>query len=544
MHLETKTGNFFSFVACVLKRHLFSLFVAMCAWLATIPCIWIVFGKLNTHLAATKILQLFVLCGCSMGADWVISNINDAKLRRWACIFLVNLLLGTVMLFCIYPGGWRWDDIIQLNATVETGTWPIWQGYLTTLFYMLCLITVPVPAFIVFVQVVVISLLATAIVVKIARMLECKEWYVAVPALLLGLLPPTLNMNLYPLRSAMHSYLEVLLLVTLGECCLDKSRWTLRRLIGLSVLTSIVAVWKSECIIFVAIVPVLVLVFEQRGKRIRSAATVLLLVVAIVLGLSLYPRFGTSLEGNSEDYTMTVYVPSLPYFVHTAKERGDAAYLDKLSDIYNNEVLERAYAEGKSGEDIYWHENEWPYIAVPKDSRDKAFYARCRDLFIEGAIRYPGAMLQSRWNQLMASMDFQWTPDRTNMLPKRKGVVYDKFNKNYVMNKQIKPKLRDFVTSYMEASKRFEGLTWVYNLGIPLAIVLVLMAFLSIKRSLLALLPLTLLVHNAAVFLSAPAYYFMYYYSLYVGAMFGLAAALAYAFNLLKAKRGSLVEEN
>lgn len=162
---------------------------------------------------------------------------------------------------------------------------------------------------------------------------------------------------------------------------------------------------------------------------------------------------------------------------------------------------------------------------MPKESRDDGFYDTAKSTFVTCCLRYPMAMLESRWNQAVIGMEIQWTPNGTFEVFDKDEGDYAEFE-GYAFNQPINRWTRNLVTGYMEAKAYFRPLWVTYYLPAALVLMLVVAVMVGIRRPLLSLIPLAIIGCNAITFLAAPSYYFMYYYSLYAGVMFWLPAAI------------------
>ena len=519
-----------------LRNMLPPIVVALLLWVATFPNIWTVFGGLNKHVLAAKAIQLLLLLVLCCGVYLAWRRRDSPKVREFCRCFGAQLLVFVAVLVLIWPGGWRWDDLGTLDECISNANWPTWQHYFTSLYYMICMITVPIPGFIVLVEVAVISLINATVAQRLAGMVGAKARPVLLAAL--ALLPPVLNMSLYPLRNAIHAELLLLMLVLLAEMRVRDVELTWPRLALFSLLVAVVASWRSECVVYLAFVPVLLLALGKRGQRLKNAALVAVLSAALTFAFGAVQKYADNSDnGASDDYLLTAYVPSLPAFVHEARESGDEAFLGQMAECFDNDVLARAYDEGVSGEEMFWRQDVWPFLRP--ELRDSADYGRkVTSVFVEGVKRYPLAFLKTRWDQFVLHSGSRWSPYQTHDLwvsieAPGKGKL-----KEFAMSKTPFPRAREVVTSYMEALGGFGWLSWTYNLFVPLACLLGWAVFLAVRRSPLALLPLALVLHNVVVFLTAPTFYFMYYYSLYLGGLVGLVMVAVLLWRRLR-RRGT-----
>lgn len=492
------------------------LVIAIAITLATLPFLS-QFESITACVIATKIIQFVSVYAIAMATSklWRARKANEIPVEPIR-LFLIFMAIHVAVLLVIYPGGWRWDDVIQFTNTMQTGVWTTWQHYLTTLFYMLCMVTIPIPAFVAFVQVAIISAVLSFITWKLHTYFKSPP--IVVLILLIQFLPPVLNIDFQPLRNAPCAYLELLAFFFLAMHVIEKRRWTFPELIRYALLVALVSTWRTECIILLAIVPFLLLVCEW--KRLTAAYLISFFVILCVCfgAFSWYQN-----TYNSKEYTLTAYMPSLPLFAHQALEDNNEELLEELRATYDVEVLNAAYEAGVSGEKIYYSLGKWPFCIVPNDERDDAFYTQCRNSFIKGTLAYPKLYLKSRIDQFV---DYQevigyFTPCLTKDLFNGDNSYLEPFiNSNYLFNEPISMRARNLACSYMETlPPKFDFLTFTYNLFLIMPIYVIALIVFAFRKPKIALLIAAYCVHPVVTFLSAPAYYFMYYYSFYLGGL-------------------------
>lgn len=127
------------------------------------------------------------------------------------------------------------------------------------------------------------------------------------------------------------------------------------------------------------------------------------------------------------------------------------------------------------------------------------------------------------------------------IVPGKTGEVYTtfpSFSEKYLLNDPIFPDLRTKVASFVEAaSPQFEWTISFYNLYLLVPWYLALYVCLIVKQSRLIFALLAFNAHQIATALSAPTYYFMYYYSFYLGGLLVAAGFILIGIRRLLARR-------
>ena len=205
----------------------------------------------------------------------------DRDFVKYSCIYLGIMCL---LLLLVWPGIWRMDEFgILFEAR---NTFPVfWQHYLTSIFYVLSLMLIPVPAGVILVQNVCISLIVGWLLFRIKTVFfknrQSKMIYVMyVPFLLL----PVLDSNLYPMRMSLYAYLELLVLAEFVFSSIEK-QISHKKIIALAILTAIVINWRTEAIYYLIALPVcfLVLFWNTTDEKIKSKFIIYTVVASISL---------------------------------------------------------------------------------------------------------------------------------------------------------------------------------------------------------------------------------------------------------------------
>lgn len=502
-----------------------SLALSIGITLLSSPIIFLFFDcGVSERILIAKLVQLILLY-CLF--HYLFALVKQAKAtesaRRILFCFTLILAIETLYLLAIYPGGWRWDDIAVLSEVVPNGLWSTWQGYLTALYYMVCFLTVPVPSFICFMQGLFISMIMTYMIWRVSCTSSLRWPLILTVGALIMVLPPVLNMNSYPLRAALHSYLEILAFFMLVDHYINKVDWNAKSVVFFSLISALVCIWRLECIVFALLLPLLFLFLTayQSGRlKIFALYALCLFGSLIIIG---FPQY----TANNNSYAVISYSQSLPIYAHQAIEESNSELLSKLNVTYDVDVLNQAYEEGVPGEFLYaLSDSEWPFLREREDMSKEQYYKACRDAFVAGTIEYPYLFLKDKIKLVLDGLmnPIRNAPCYTNAVYSSEGKLFDTFKSQYMLNDPISLRIRNDVTGFVEAvPPQFIGVQWTYNLLLLIPIYLGAYIYLIVRKSRCFFALLAFNLHHALIVLSAPAYYFMYYYSFYLGGILLLA---------------------
>lgn len=517
-HTSIKRGLFGAL--CGVDR--IALCVALAITVATSFFLPYVFTDINKKVLFCKLLQFFGIYYSIAALRSLLEKRKDDKKLNFALrAFVVFSLIETLLLLAVYPGEWRADEMKILNAVLN-GEWFTWQNYLSAVFYMVCLETLPAPAFILLVQGGVISVILAFIVFRVRELTGFNGALLLVVVCCILLLPPVMNMNLYPLRAALHSFLEVLVFFLLLDHFVSKRVWTYRQIVNLALLGSLVCVWRTECFVFLVLFPFLLFLLSRFDSlRMKKA----LFFTAALLLLTGCVGFYQNNYG-SKDYSQTAYISCIVDYAHEAKVEGEEDYLAQLDEIYNLDELENAYQEAQGGRTLLYGLWSSRWMDESDEWENGNYYDLSRQAFIDGTLKYPDLFFSGK---IGLFLDYY----RKSMWPPYVPVsTTDGSNKviagDYHFSDPISVGLRDMAVAYMGQRDANSPLKFTYNLFLLVPVYLGALVFAIVKRSRLFFLLLAFLAHPMLVLFSAPVGYWMYYYDFYLGGILIVAFAICW----------------
>ena len=430
------------------------------------------------------------------------------KEKIYSC-YLINFLfyfaVYSIIMFMIWPGHWVADEKGIIQSAVALALYS-WQHIFTSLFYNFSLMIFPSPAAIVITQYTIISVIISFIVSNTYLKYGKKGLLLNV----VFFLPSVIVNVFYPMRLILFAYLELLFFYLLYQNK-DKKKFKNTTLLGLSVLNIVLAVWRTECLFMVIILPLFLFIKKVPGKKILA---VFLLVISVSCSSVLLQNYFLKINGVKIKYSVTGIVR--PFHKLLKEEYADNPKSQLISEISEYMDIENAFAY-ENGIDALWHDC---YAEVDSDTKYKTMI---RHLFIL-LKKHPQAFIEERVHTFSETMCY-WNENSELV-----GVVhggnlkFEIFDLNvYFKGKAINTELRKNVLQFLYANTGNKAADFVfslsYNLFIPLAFLffLFIKSFIKRKRNWCCLIISgTLVIQNFLIFLTAPENFFMYYYPLVV----------------------------
>lgn len=472
-------------------------------------------------LSRLLLLAMLILFCRLLAGRWQNRSVAAAD-RFFFRFFFVYALLLLFILSLVWPGVWRADEFWVLLEAKDCHL-QFWQGFLTSIYYILSMQLIPVPGGIVLVQVFLIAFLSAAAAADVYRRLQDGRWAWLLLAPLL--FPSILDYNLYPMRNILYAYLELTFLRRVADCCMD-GRTTKTDVLHFAVSVGILAAWRSEGVYYLLLGPaaLALLLHKQIGRG--WFLQLIALPMALALGLVGFQNLASRNDSHSDDYGITAYVMPVVPLIVAADAAGDTELLADANRVFDVPTTLRGAANGMNGEDLFWASGEDCFVAQDITSADLTAF---QSAYVRLILRYPGVFLHERWSTLLASHDH--VSDTANLYPipgdPEAGTPLDAgilFINDPYGNAPISAALRKTVLCMLEG-RRLHGderdATWVrpvfYSVLPPLLLLMAeLVIALCLRRWRVALLLALPLCKAPLIFLTAPGTYFLYYYPLYV----------------------------
>lgn len=468
---------------------------------------------------------------------WFIKK-ADRSFVKFTCIYFCLMCL---LLLLVWPGIWRMDEFGILFAA-RSNSINFWQHYLTSIFYGLAMMLVPIPSGVILLQDFCISLIVGWILFRFKVLFfqssKSKLIYLGyVPFLML----PVLDSNLYPMRMSLYAFLELLLLSELVFTTIEKKIST-KKTIALAILSAVVINWRTEAVYYIIALPIcfLALCWKFTDKKIKSKFIIFTLVGALILMLP--QKAGEKLfYDNSHEYELTsVLLPVVPLIEHVYMEAMLSSYyppseemalkvlqekdapeiyvqvcrLYLMDQVLDVDKAVKAAWEGKTGISLYWSDNE--FVRDYTDEQYKIF----KRIYWQLVLENPEVFLKERVKTFLESEDL--LENTTELFSKKDVPNYTKF-KELPLTAPISNAVRTKLISALELrdggnyQNKLPGYSVVYHALPAMALELfVLLALLWKRKWAYCLLLVSHMAKIPLIFITAPSRLFMYYYPVYL----------------------------
>lgn len=482
-------------------------------------------GEITTTIVV-KILHIFFIYLIIGKIYSLYEQRNTPKGKNEIIISSICFVILMSLLFSVWPGTWSWDDITILKNASFLNLTP-WQHFLSGLFQILCLQTIPIPSGVAIVQIIIASLIVGYCITNISILYGKSKKQVIVIQIILGLitlLPPLILYILSGFRMGIYSYLELLLITKMIILYKDKKEITFKESFKISLLTIIISVWRTEALYYPLFILVLFFILGKQVVRKKSAiiAFIMIMVANIYIG-----KVNNLMIGNN-NYSLTATMETVTSIIKISDE-SDKKELEAINNIIDvNYILENPE---KTGELYYWTNG-----LVRNYTEEQ--YSNYLKAYLKLAIKYPDVTFKSLWNIFMrAGSGFGEDGKQTtkNMVAHTGGETLDLFNLTKItgtrwnaisvadsrVKRAINENLRENVILFLNGTDSNGNLTIVHNifwnLFIPFSLILICLIYKIIKKDWFMVFSiLTVVVRIPIVFVTAPAEYFMYYLSAYL----------------------------
>ena len=467
---------------------------------------------------------------------------KDRFVWRWLQWTLPYLAVNLIVLLIVWPGCWGNDDlnVLSLARTLQMDAW---QHFLTSSAFILSLMFVPIPGGVVLIQNLLISaavgcFAATAQDLTEKRLVRpVKPVWLAI-VYLPFLLPPVLMHNQNPFRTTWSCWCELFLVFMLVAFYLRGTRLTRAELTAVVVLGALAASWRSECVYYLAAIPVMLAVLCCK-KLLRPLA--LGAVTALILcGYMASSRYTSSLMGEAWQYQRIALCYQMAALVQDADPAEDAAELAAIDKIYDVDYC-RSHPE--------IHGNALRE-AILRNGGSDAEWKECRGAIARLALRYPKSLLRERLDVFNNTLR-QRQNGRSNQKivfassflmyegePERDVLI--EFLQDSAAVKPLNQELRKNFIINVALSGDFAGglIDWTWWMLPPFVLLFAACLVLLVRRRWMLLFAAgTFFVRIPLVFLTAPDTYFLYYLTPFIAGYAVTAAGIIYAVMKDKRKR-------
>ncbi len=448
-----------------------------------------------------KVLFLAFVIGFYQLAGFLIHEIRSGNKKVCSICKLsgIYFLVMLVFLLLTWPGIWRVDEFTILRTAKDLHL-HYWQGYLTSVYYILCLMMIPAPVSVVLFMCLINSFVVGYLIHKLLEYTGGRK--LAYLLYLPFLFFPVIDSNLYPMRMSIYAFLELLLLAKICFWKYEDRMPEKKELIPFLLLAGIVTSWRSESVYYIILFPVLLAVLWWNRLSKKQIGRVILTYLAFAVVLVGIQKVGEGRE-RGDGYELTAMVrPLIPLIVEAAyaEETDLIAAVDK---VVNCAYIFQGASEGQNGLEIFWR---WFGSGLMKDNYTREEYQEFKNAYYTLILRHPGIFLKERLQNYLQST----------------GILGD-IRDSVPPSPELHRELRCYTYSVLEL-RSFEDYdtrgnvsNFVYSSVLPsLFLAAGVCCFLIKRRPVYAGSLLMVLLKVPLVFLTAPGVLFMYYYSPYL----------------------------
>lgn len=476
-------------------------------------------GKIAMWLAV-RVLAGLVLYAAVFYAlrFWERLRAGEPVCRRWLWIAIGVFVVNTVVLLLVWPGFWT-NDSYFVMAKAQQNWISTWQNVFTAIYFPVSMVLVPSVIGPVIVQVMFGSIVAGYVVARTVDTLR-RPW-LGYALLLPFLTLPVLLFDQYPLRSTIHAYVElavvfrILIVRVRPELVVNRYR----EFVFLSTAIAVLAFWRTECILYLLLIPMLAVtlrIFRRSdvdARRGRAVVAVGLVAAVVVVNVGI-----AGVLSNAK-YTVTAVLNPLSVMLQEplggADLKANLAAIDRVIDLDLVREMPSVY-------DIpsYWTDR----LMRPDY---KAHMSEFQRAYVSLVAQNPGAFLEARVRTFLVTNSLGDFPRRY-----ARGLevinVGQSLDETRAAFEQRNPSLVPFDRDFQEQAIRafllldahdddlpFGALVW--NAIPALALMLVFFVASIVRRRWVYAGVLAILLTRAGiVFATAPARYFMYYFFAYL----------------------------
>jgi len=489
-----------------------------------------------------KVMHLFFLWFIVCVFKKIYINRRKNEVKNGIIIGLIYFIITFSILLLVWPGMWSWDDIHVVTYARYYG-FVSWQHFFSSIFHILCLQTLPFATGVIIMQILFASMIVGYCVSAISNLLAKRTKNKIIMEILLTaitLLPPVLEYILSGFRMGIYSYIELLLIVILYTSYSKKEKFTLNKLITVTILTIIVASWRTEGIYYLACVPILLLFIIRKNTITYKPYWTYVCVIFSIISIIAIGKYNNYLTGNS-NYSITATISPVSELVKKAdvnKDKNALENINKLIDInliYENPEL--------PGEGYFW-------MGIVRGDYTSDDYTSYLKGYMNLALKYPKVTFNTMWDMFVKTSGVDVKKDitlqRTTVNATTGGTLQLFENENWMknnvvsklaINKDIRESAIQWLACIDEEGKVTSFYYIFWNLFIPLSLVILCLIYKLIKREwFIVILVVTVLFRVLLVFLTSPSPYIMYYLSVYLISYFMSVMIIVQIFNNVKFK--------
>lgn len=429
--------------------------------------------------------------------------------------FIVLMCIYGIGLLITYPGYYMNDDPIIFSYA--TRYYPVyWHNYLTSLFYMVAMSLFPASAAPVLLSDVIYALVFSYLYYRADRIYHSNRCLLL---LIGGVLPFTLLGALMCFRPAVYAGFFLFYFIYLYFEWKEEASLTTGKLFLLSLLTGILALWRSESLV---LLPLGLFLFGFAYRNVRKAfvflilATVLFVIVKIPQSIGEDKYYGSDYLIISTTRPLTVILHRDQTYPGSEEDLANINAVTDLGYIHNDTLSCSAYNRYNTDH----NEGRYTQSGASKEAQSAYLRSAVR-LILNNFDLYLGERVQLF---CVTNGFFGYDPDIVLDLKMVASTDFHLYEHDRLYGMEMLKAYKRLPLSYHDGYA-----LWLFRYGgeafIPMLIVLLFATVISIIRRKWFLLFgfLALLAREAVIFLTAPASFIQYSYPMmYVTAAYCL----------------------
>lgn len=459
---------------------------------------------LNPFYYAVKVLVLVTFLVLSQLIPMLYYKAKSGNLyvQRFVKYFLIYAAILFAVWLLIYPGNFTGvDEAYVVGGARTLNIYFAWHHVLAVVGYAFALGFFPSLATITFIELIVISAIVAYVMTQFHKLIGNNR---AQALFFVFLLPSVIILSLVPLRLSVYAFLEMLLFFLIVKAFLGKEKLSFRFMIALGTLCGLVASLRTESIVFVVLIPmVLAILFgiKQTSDKKKIAAFAISSVICL-FGVNVLQNLN---HNDSVKYQVTGMMEPLSSML----SGGDYKYANKAEakKIVDKAIDYDRLVSGENANVVYWSRAE--------RNLSEEDLSELKSLTIRLALENPVKFIKGCAKNFLKSNSLWHNLQRDGVQPQ----MDFRFTENLIAYRPVSDQIRNTTLNIFNAtSYDFTHYTpmirVLYNAALVGGALLVLMIYMITKREILVLILIPLLVKNLIIFISAPLPSFYYYFPL------------------------------
>lgn len=479
------------------------------------------FLQRTTFVSLCRVMTFILLFFVYLSIIYIWVNRRKTRIKSgviWGGVYLIILM---ALFLCVYPGSWRGGDEFVILSTVKAGALNYWHHYLTYIFYTISLILIPVPAAVPFFQ----MLISSAVVGYILSWIQEENSHRNYFAVLICFLPfvtlPVLDSIFYPMRMTVYAFLELLVHFKIYRFTQEK-KISCVEMCTFSIIIGIVSVWRTEGIFYIIIACIIIFFCQKidKQKRIQWGGFTLLCCIIIYLPQGL--GRSNMVEGNASNYNITAVIRQIVPLIDAEIDNNSTSNLiDDVDRVLSVNVIAAGLEKGWDGTSLYWKYKELGQGELIRTGYNEDDYVKFEQAYIKLILKYKSIFASERMEVFMKSMPGV-TLQSVPAIFESQSNRHIQFRENNFANTPLNKSLRMEVLRFLAAEKLPPKVRFLIWCVIPQILGAIVISAISVFRrdATTCLLACAIWGRALIVFLTAPASYFMYYFSVFLIGLF------------------------